>query len=511
MNIPFLTSFLKKEKKTLHLPSSVLVKQLKTITEANALIVYENTTIYHHKKSFFIPLLLLDKERGIYIFEHKTWSYDDLKNATIEKATQQSSSNETLAFEKSHDIIKQKFNELIHTDGVPLYNFLLMENLSADEYEHLDDSFKELLPSQKIIFSDTNRSEILKKLSAVSEPQQDLPDIADIMGNVLIQYCVLDFQNTLHMATPEQMQFIDANISGYNVLYSEAGSGKTSAVALKVIVEKLKNPKIKITIIEPTILSSDILKKKLMDIIEHAIIEIDITTIQILTPLELINMHLKKLRKPELHDHLYIETTLMNKKFNIADLLICDDSDLFSGEFIAYLKHIQIKSSLLLINNSNEIEQTFTLAKSFKKENQEVIFHQTSPHAKALQLISKLLKTKEAKDILVVSSNLSKEKLKDDLDSFIENKAILLDSSKNLMDQDLDNLLLSTYSDINGIHAKYIILMDVCFAKRVELEYAVNLSFEKTFVLYDEECTNIYHLRNNFENNKNIAGVEKSA
>ncbi len=386
-----------------------------------------------------------------------------------------------------------------------------MENLSADEHEHLNDSFKELLPCEKIIFSDTLHSDMLIKLSAVSEPQSDLPDIADIMGNVLIQYCVLDTQNSLHMATQEQMQFIDADISGYNVLYSQAGSGKTSAVALKVIVEKLKNPKIRITIVEPTILSSDILKKKLMDIIEHAIIEIDITTIKILTPLELVNIHLKKLRKPVLSDELSIEPALMNKKFNIADLLVCDDSDLFSGEFIAYLKHIQLKSSLLLINNSNEIEQTFTLDKSFKKERQEVIFYQTSPHAKALQLISKLLKSEDAKDILVVSSNLSKEKLKDDLDSFIENEAILLDSSKNLMDQNLDNLLLSTYSDINGVYAKFVILMDACFASRVELEYAVNLSFEKTFVLYDEECGNIYHLRNNFESNKDESGVEKSA
>ena len=511
MNLSFLTSFFKKESKTLQLPTSVLVKKLKTITEANGMLVYENITIYHHKKSFFIPLLLLDKERGIYIFEHKEWSYDDLKNATIEKAQKQSHSNETLAFEKSHEIIRQKFNELIHADGVPLYNFLLMENLSADEHEHLNDSFKELLPSQNIIFNDSSHSDILKKLTSVSEPLTDLADTADIIGNLLIQYCILDRDNNLHMATKEQMEFINADISGYNVLFSESGSGKTSAVALKVIVEKLKNPKIKISIVEPTILSCDILKKKLMDIIEHAIIEIDITTIQILTPLELINLHLKKLRKPLLSDEVHIDSTLMNKKFHFADLLICDDSDLFSGEFISYLKHIQIKSSLLLINNSNEIEQTFTLNKSFKKATQELIFHQTSPHAKALQIISKLLKTEDPKEILVISSNLSKEKLKDDLDSFIENKAILLDSSKNLIDQNLDNLLLSTFSDINGLQAKFVILMDVCFASRVELEYAVNLSFNKTFVLYDEECGNIYHLRSNFESNKDSRGVEKSA
>ena len=511
MNLSFLTSFFKKEKKTLLLPESLLVKKLKTITSANGLLVYENATIYHHTESFFIPLLILDQERGIYIFEHKEWSYDELKNSHIQKATKQSSSKETLAFEKSHDIIRQKFNELIHTDGVPIFNYLLMENLNTDEYEHLNASFQELLPREKVMFSDSNHTDILNKLAAASPSKTNLPSIADIMGNILIQFAILDNAHKLHMATQEQMNFIDATLEGYNVLYSAAGSGKTSSLALKVILEKLKNPDKKIVIIEPTILSCDILKKKLMDIIEHAIVEIDITSIKILTPIQLINIHLNKLKKPELYDEIYIDDTLLNKKIDIADLLICDDSDLMQSIFIDYLKHIQKKSTLLLITNTNEEEQTFTLQNSFKKEKQEIIFHQTSPHAKALQIISKLLKTEDAKDILVVSSNLSKEKLKDDLESFIKDKAILLDSTKNLIDQNLDNLLLSTYKDINGLNAKFIILMDVCFAQHTQLDYAINLSDFKTFVLYDDECENIYHLRNNFENNKDRTRVEESA
>ena len=70
---------------------------------------------------------------GIYLFEYKEWSYDDLKNATVSKATNQDSSDKSLAYEKTHEFIRQKFNELTHNDGVEIHNYLLMENLNSDE------------------------------------------------------------------------------------------------------------------------------------------------------------------------------------------------------------------------------------------------------------------------------------------------------------------------------------------------------------------------------------------
>ena len=146
MNLSSIFSLFKKKPKTRKLPDSLLIKKLKEVSKNNGLSIYENITIYHHTQSFFIPLLILDPTRGIYLFEYKEWSYDDLKNATVSKATNQDSSNKSLAYQKTHDFIKQKFNELTHNDGVPIYNYLLMENLNSDEYKHLDDSFKELLP-----------------------------------------------------------------------------------------------------------------------------------------------------------------------------------------------------------------------------------------------------------------------------------------------------------------------------------------------------------------------------
>jgi len=497
MNFPSLTSFFKKKKKTLALPESLLVKKLKSITTANDLLVYENLTIYHHASSYYIPLLILDNSRGIYLFEYKDWSYDDLKNAKAEKATNQTSSTDTLAFEKSQNIIKQRFNELTHNDGVPIFNYLLMENLNAEEYEHLDISFQELLPKDKVMFSDSSHAEILQKLEHASLATS-LPKAADIMGNLIVQYSIIDNNSELQLCTKEQMDFINAELNGHTTLSSPAGSGKTSAILLKAILEKLKKPEDKIIIIKPTILACDILKKRLLNTIEHAIVEIDITSIEIITPVGLLNKHLKKLAKPELHNSIYIENTLMSKKFKAAELIICDDSQLYPIDFISYLKHIQEKENLLLVSSDAE-EHNYTFERSFRVEKQEVHFLQTNQHAKALQLISKLLDSNDAKDILVVSNSLSKEKLNEDLESFIKDKAVLLDSSKNLINQNIENLLLSTYSEINGINPKFIILMDVCFAPVKELEYAFGLAEESVYILYEDDCKQVNSLRKKYE------------
>jgi len=495
MNLSIFKSFFPKEKKKLTLPESLLIKKLKSVAHENNLLIYENITIYHHAMSYYIPLIILDTDRGIYLFEHKEWSYDELKSAKVEKATSQTSSSNTLAFEKSHEIIRQRFNELTHDDGVPIFNYLLMENLNADEYEHLDVSFQKLLPKHKVMFSNSSDKSILQKLENSPLSEKRLPRSADIIGSILVQHCITDNNNQLNLCSAEQMNFINATITGHSTLKAPAGSGKTNALLLKVILEKLQNEKKKIIIIKPTILSCDILKKKLLNIIEHAIIEIDLTTIEIITPVQLINKHLEKLSKPLLENSLFINQELMTKRVKLADTLFCDDADLLPSEFISYLKFLQEKSTLLLVSN-HSYEMTYEFTHSFRLHNQKQFFIKTNPHAKAMQLISKALENSKAEEIVVVSNSLSKEKLNDDLEYFISNKALLLDSSKNLINQNINNLLLSTYNDLNGINAKTIILLDICHAPHKELLYSFTLADESVYLLYEDECEQLNNLRN---------------
>ncbi len=499
MNMFSFSSLFKKKQKTLTLPDSLLIKKLKEVAKNNDLSIYENITIYHHKKSFFIPLLILDSTRGIYLFEHKEWSYDDLKNATVSKATNQNSSNKSLAFEKTHEFIKQKFNELTHDDGVDIYNYLLMENLNSDEYEHLDDSFKELLPHQKIMFSDSLEEEILQKLNETPISINPMPNEANIMGNLLVQYLILSKDKEIYLATHEQRKFIESKSTGLETLSSHSYSGKTSSILLKAILENLRNPELKIIIIEPTNIACDILKKKLLDIIEYAIIEVDITSIEIITPISIVNKHLIKINKPHLDKTLHIDDKLMQKSFNVADLIICDDSHLLSFEFIEYLKYLQKNSSLLLVNDENNEDATFRFEKSFKTKDLKVIFKQANQYAKTLHTISNLLKENSSNDILVVSNNSTKRNLNEDLESFIEDKTTLLDADDNLQHQDLDNLILCSYSQISAMNSKYVILIDVEKTSINELEYALNIAEDTAFIIYEEDGKNIQILKEKYD------------
>ena len=499
MNLSSLTSFFFKKNKTLTIPDSILIKRLKNLSTQSNLLVFKDVKIYHHKNSYEIPLMVLDDLRGLYIFETKSWTFDELKNADIQQANEQDSSTDTLAFDNTHTIIRKKFNELTHSDGVPIYNYLLMENLNANEYEHLNDSFKELIPKEKVVFSDSVQSDIFKKLQNASDENNNLPTADTVLGTLLVQYAILDKNNNIHLCSDEQKDFVDKELQSYEELNGVSASGKSNLILLKAIVELLNDSSKKIVIIKPTTLSCDILKKKLLEMVEHAIIEIDLMSIEILTPLELINQHQDKLNRNRLQS-ISIDSKLMKKAFKVADILMCDDANFFSNEFISYLKHIQKKAKLVLVNSNNE-QETFELNKNFREENRKIKFHKTNPHAKALHLISALI-SNDAKDILVVSNSLSREKLKDDLESFVKNKAKILQSNIHLINQEENELVLSTYADINGLSVNHIILMDLCFTSKDEIKYAFNLSSISVDVLYEEDCQEIKNLRNIYESSK---------
>ena len=478
MNLSSFTSLFKKNTtKTLELPESLLVKKLKLLAQENDLLIFENITIYHHAKNFFIPLLILEKRRGIFLFEYKDWSYDDLKNAKAQKASNQDSSNDTLAFEKSHEFIKRKFNELIHNDGVPLSNYLLMENLNLDQYQHLDTSFHKLLPEDKIMFNDSSKESILQKMMQNNEEMTTTYDVAHVMSTLLVQYAIIDKYKQVHLASDEQMQFINAPLVSFEVLSGVSASGKTSSILLKAILTKLKNPKLKIVIIKPTNLACDILKKSLINTVEHAIIDIDLTSIDIITPANYTNRSTR------------------------YDLTICDDSWSYSDNFISELRAAGNNKHVIIVENSNQTTDALTFTKNYKNQYKDIFFHQANPYAKSLQIISTLLLTCNANDILVVGSVLDKVKLQDDLEHYIEHTVTVLDGNRSLVDQNLSNLLLASYDDICSIDVDYVILMDIDNANIKKIEYAFNLCRKSVYVLYDDESENLNLIRNNFESN----------
>ena len=492
----FLSPFsFKKQLQKLTVTDLIIVKRVKELSQQAYLYIFKDVNIYHHTTSHPLSLLILDSLRGLYLFEVKKWTFDELKDVEVQKAPKQKHSENTLAFENSHKIIHQKFNELTHADGVPIFNFLLMENLSADKYEHLSDLFKKLLPKEKVIFCDSSQEEITIKLQSVAQESSRLPSVDTILGTLFIQYTFLDEENTPHIGTPEQIAFIDKPLSDYSELQGVPASGKSELLLLKAINEVLNKDAQKIIILKPTTLACDLLKKRFLEIIEHAIVEIDLGAIEIITPLTLLNRHRKKMGK-EAIERVEIEPKLLKKHYHFADAIFCDDTDILEESFVNYLENLQEHQKILLVKRAKEREQPM-LCKSYRGGNRSWHFYQTQPYAKALHIIKKLLSNSE-KNILLVADRETREHLQEDLDSFITKKPEVLESKKHLLEQRSSDILLCGYEDINAISVNHIILMDLCSSNENLLEYAINLANCSTSILYNEECAKIENLRSRY-------------
>jgi len=509
MKLPIISSLFNKKSKS---ETDDFTQKIKLLAKHSNLIVFEDIYIYHHRDKFHIPLIAFDALRGIYLFEVKKWSFDELKGATVEKKEKTEESEETLAYSKTHEMIRRKFNELIHSDGdVEIFNYLLMENLTTDEYEQLDDSLKELLPKGRIIFQDSIESDIFKKLHDASTPLEEPLSLDKIFGTLFVQYAIVEDNNSVKFCTDEQIAFIDKELSSFENLIAPPKSGKSNLLLLKSIKDLLDEKIKSVVIIKPTILSKDLLQKRLIELIERAIIEVDLTAITILTPQELIDKHLQKLKMKSLfNEELYIDQKLMQKSFNIAEVIMCDDANLLPQNFTLYLKHIQ-KSKKLLLVNSKEDDATITLTKSFINPDRRVHFYEMNPHAKTMHIIAALTNESDRSgSIVVVSNTTTREKLREDLQSFIEDETILLDSSTNLINQDLNNILLTTYEDIDELRTRHLIMLDLCSTDSELVEYTINIADEEIYLIYDHECQEINKLKEKYESTKERTGVEST-
>lgn len=498
MNVNFITSFF--NKKTPQAPKrNAIVEKISSLRKNTNLSIYNFVTIFHHKEAQLIPTLIYDEYRGIYIFENKEWSFDELKNATISQTQKASQSDNTLAFNSKHEIIIKKLKEINHEAEVPIHNYLIMNHLSYHEYQNLDDSIKKLLPEEKLIFNNLDAEHILEKLNAVPQQNNPLGSLEKILGALLTQYTILDRQNNLFLSNNEQQHFIDKSLENFTNLQAGPKSAKSSVLLLKAIFEILKDPSKKVLIIKPTTLSKDILHKQLLEIIEHGIIEFDILSITVLTPQEVINTHLKRLKQnPQKKNTIEIDPILLKKGVIFADIVMCDDANLIDTKFIDYLKITQTSNSLILVNSPND-EATLSFHMNYIKQDKDVTFYQANTYAKTLYLISKLLQDTPATNIVVISSSLSREKLLEELKSFIKDEAKLLDSSLKLIFQDFSGLQLATYQDINELSYEYVIMLDTDTANINELEYAVNMAQSAAYVLYDKESEIINKLKEKYE------------
>jgi len=477
----FFSSIFKKtdKKNKLFITDSLLVKKLKSVSIDNNFKILEKITIFHHSKKINIPLIVINPKRGIYIFEHKDWTYDDLSKYEIQKSQNNERSHDTLAYDKVNTFINMKFNEILHNDCIKVFNYLLAENLSFVDYEHLSEEKKSLLPDEKIIFSDTDNINILKKLNEASDIDTTLPNIDFIMANLLTQYLVLN-NGAVSYATQEQISYIshlfsDKDDTKFKEIISINGlaySGKTTTLILKAIFLKLSSDKNSVTIIEPTTLSCDIVKQSILELIEYSIVNIDVTSINVYTPEEFLNSKL-------------------------SSYVLCDDSFLVENNILQKIISKSKKSNLTLVNPIDRYQNYYKLTKRFH-EKAEIEFLNDKSYKTSLKLIKKYSKENSSKSILSISSQQNKENLMKDAESLDSSDIVIRDGSKNLIDQSEGHITISDYKNMNTLRNDIVILQDVCDITQEELSYAINLANNKIYIIYEQECQSILTLKKIF-------------
>jgi len=476
MNFNFFTSLFTKQTKKLNqkLPDNKLLQNIQNLCNRNGLTFYKNINIYHHSQSIFIPLIIIDPKRGIYLFEYKTWSFQELNRSKIKYAPSINNSENTLSYDKKQKFITRKYNEILHNDVVDIFNFLLIENLGYEEYDNLSSEVQKFLPYEKIIFNNSSNDEIIFKLNDTIDENTKIPNQDYIVANLLTQYLVLSPNNQVKLATKEQIDIIDNINYDIEVIYGHSHSGKTTTILLKALLLKLIYPKTDLIIIKPTTLSCDKFKVQLLKQIEYCIIDVDITSIKVITPSEF-----KKLNK-------------------ISGYIFCDDTNLLEDDFINYLYSKTKSSSLTLVNPKKMHDKSTKLTINFADNKKNINFINANPIANAMQIISNYSNDENIKNILCISNNTNKIKLNEDLEYYVKDKALLLDSSKNLIDQEESNLILSDYENINTQQSDIVILLDIDEASEDKLAYAINLANEIVYIIYEQECDKITNLKKIF-------------
>ena len=412
---------------------------------------------------------------GLVLFEHKDWSYEELRSAKIEKASHTKAAENSLAFESVGDFIREKFVDLSGLDDIAIFNFVIMEQLLEQEFEMLDTTFHELLPKERILFQDTNDEKMTEKFKALHTKKLPLT-IENTLPFIFSQYMFLD-RNKLHFANRQQRAFIDKELLGFENLKAPRQSGKTTALIQKALLEKLKHPQKRISLVTPTHFQAELLKQTLLELVERSSVVLDMNEITVYTPMEILDEH--------------------KNKREYADLLLVDDASLMEEEFIRYIKEAQKEKTLLLVNALQD-SQSISFTESYYGE---IEFIGGSEFPTLMKTLVKVANKDEKSDILIFAVDQNFEAMKEDLESFTAQTLSYIDTEESLREQNNTRVKLCRYDMRIPLHASYVFLIQPCQSEYEALEYLAKSSRIKSFIIYEDECDTIKKLKTDLSRN----------
>ncbi|MEA2112327.1 MAG: hypothetical protein U9P71_09820 [Campylobacterota bacterium] len=473
-------------------------------------ILYENPKIYHHQKTVDVASLMILPNRGIVLFEDIDWEFDTIKDATVSSRLPSSKKSSSVVFDSPLHVINQKFNEVLHKDLNITKGFILFNDLKQEEFDLLDESFHQLIPKSRVLFNDETLDSLRDKLETAFVDSLNITTTS-IISTLFMQYTLLsDNEHIEHaVVNEEQKNYIDTEFSDISTLIGPYGSGRSTLMLLKVLIQKIETPKKRFLIIEPTHTACEIMKHRLLAAIEHAIVDVDISTIDIITPKELLTQHAQALYKKPL-EPIEITPKMMKKKFNIADVIICDDIELLSDEFIFYLMHIQKGSTLHFVSADTDKAKgnSTTLSKSYRvtqstlelckkdlkshdsyKNISNIKFSEGNIYMETILAFKKILKNREAdeKSLIITPNKSFSHALFDEMHDYVEEEISLFDGSQSLVNQAFDTHLIAQYDEIASLQQNYVILSGINPEDTMKFCYALGRAKKNIHVIFNDE------------------------
>lgn len=441
---------------------------------------FQDFNLFHYQHNTLIDTLLFLPHYGIYFGESLGWKASDLEHATIERSTVQKKQPAATHLEAIQSKIHSKLQDVLSFDFTPIYRFIKMDHLSESEFDALDASFHELLPKNLVIFSDDDIESIKEKLYAMGEYLHTPLSSVQIIGALQTHSFILPTPaNPLGaLLSPQQNQFLQTVLEDRTTLYGGYGSGKSTLMIRKAMIDLLNHPEERMVIFAPTLLASDLLRDAFVSLMYYGVISIDLHRIVFASQSE------------------DLETF---KPFLEATTIMCDDLYRMNSNFIEKLHRNIPNKKLLTVNTKEDLSSAVNYELTFRYRSPNApLYLETDKKALLPILLSELRKyvTDNGAGILIITPDYDFVPIKEAIDEYLGVNSRILTPHFTLQTQDLEDLVIATDETLSGVSAAHVIIISNDPAK--DYSYALSRGSETATII---TCLNT-QMENTDENNQ---------
>lgn len=409
---------------------------------------YENFKLYHHDTLTTIEILLFHPNRGIYFGEALSWTPSELKGASVERSSKRTQKSPTTRLENSAWRLHQKLEDILSFDSTPIERFLWMKNLTEADFDELDPSFHELMPKGRLIFSDDSKAAIQRKFEALIPYQSESISTVKVMGSLNAHTLLLPTPDTPFGAflSDEQLQFLGTEFTDtITTLCGTYGSGKSTLLLRKAITILLNDPKSKVLIITPTLLAGELLRNKLISLMEYGAWNIPLDSISFYTP---------QLSVPL--DELPV--------FEEASVVFCDDAYRLENTFTQMLRQRRGKRWLVFstVLKADSDENLYLLNNRYRDAKRVATLQCTQKDLLSTlldELRKRLIDVSKEDIMIILPEQQMLPQFKKSIDDALHLDCRTLVPGFSLQYQNLDDLILVTADYVSGLRIPHLILI----------------------------------------------------